>query len=476
MTDKKRSKKYVKPKEKPTPRRTREGKAFIPMRLKFMVVLATTAVGVVLLAFLLIPVALRLVGDIHMRPGNVDKRLDAYMDEFADYVAENNVKSDDTVNVVRWTQRHRTVYLTVFNDQENGFGAAGGELWQDGNQPDMTPFFNEIMPDDGVTIDNNGTLYIVRFSDGLHKVALVDYSLATVADATIVVGILVSAVVFFFIILIYYHAQTRAIVSLSHKVEAVSGGALDGDILNHRNDEIGLLSEDVDAMRNTILMRMEERERAWQANSDLLTSMTHDIRTPLTTLLGYMELLGTDNPNMTEEQKNYVRVCTQKAEQIKGLSDQLFLYFWALNRAETEGITKAEPFDAALLFEQLIGEYIPAMEVAGLSVHTDLSAIPVNALVRLDLDCLRRVTDNIFDNMTKYADRNHPVTINADITDGCLTVRFTNAVGRLGDRPSGTRIGVRSCTSMMKLMGGAFDSYTDEDTYTAALSLPLSEG
>lgn len=122
------------PKEKPTPRRTREGKAFIPMRLKFMVVLATTAVGVVLLAFLLIPVALRVVGDIHMRPGNVDKRLDAYMDEFADYVAENNVKSDDTVNVVRWTQRHRTVYLTVFNDQENGFGAAGGELWQDGNQ------------------------------------------------------------------------------------------------------------------------------------------------------------------------------------------------------------------------------------------------------------------------------------------------------------------------------------------------------
>lgn len=456
-------------------RRTRDGKRFVPMRFKFMVVLVSTAVLVVLLAVLLIPVALRIVQSIHMSPENVDKRLDACMDDFAEYVAENNVKSDDTVNVVRWTRRHRTIYLTVFNDQENAFGAAGGELWQDGAQPDMSPFFNEIMPDEGVSIDSNGTLYIVRFSDGLHKVALVDYSLATVADVTIIAGIILAVVVFFVVNLLYYHSQTHAIVKLSRQVEVVSGGALDAVILNQRNDEIGRLAEDVDIMRSTILMRMDERERAWQANSDLLTSMTHDIRTPLTTLLGYMELLGTDNANMTEEQRDYVRVCAQKAEQIKGLSDQLFLYFWALNRAETEGTTELEPFEAPLLFEQLIGEYIPAMEVAGLRVSTELSAISERAGVRVNLDCLRRVTDNIFDNMTKYADRAAPVTISAHMEQGNLTIRFSNTVARLENRPSGTRIGVRSCTSMMQLMGGGFDAYTDNDVYTAVLSLPICD-
>ena len=445
------------------------------MRMKFFAVLTITALGVMLLAVLLIPVALRVVGDIHMRPDNVDRRLDSYMEEFANYVAENNVKSDDTVSVVRWTRSHRMVYLTVFNDKENGFGAAGGELWQDGNQPDMTPFFNEIIPEDGVTIDDSGTFYAVRFYDGLHKVALVDYSLATVVDATIIAGVLLAVAVFVVIILLYYHSQTRAIVSLSRKVAAVSNGSLDGDILNHRNDEIGLLSEDVDAMRNTIVMRMEERERAWQANSDLLTSMTHDIRTPLTTLLGYMELLGTDNPNMTEEQRDYIRVCAQKAEQIKGLSDQLFLYFWALNRAETQGAVKTETFEAALLFEQLIGEYIPAMELAGLAVRTDFTAIPAEAPVKIELDCLRRVTDNIFDNMKKYADRSSPVQITAEVEGGRLTVHFTNAVANVGDRPSGTRIGVRSCTSMMELMGGSFDTGTDGDAYTASLSLPMGK-
>ena len=472
MDTKKEKKKRLRVHTKNAPRRTRDGKRFVPMRFKFMAVLVSTAVLVVLLAVLLIPVALRIVQKVHMSPDNVDKRLDACMDDFAEYVAENNVKSDDTVNVVRWTRRHRTIYLTVFNDQENAFGAAGGELWQDGAQPDMSPFFNEIMPDEGISIDSNGTLYIVRFSDGLHKVALVDYSLATVADVTIIVGIILAVVVFFVINLLYYHSQTHAIVKLSRQVEVVSGGALDAVILNQRNDEIGRLAEDVDIMRSTILMRMDERERAWQANSDLLTSMTHDIRTPLTTLLGYMELLGTDNANMTEEQRDYIRVCAQKTEQIKGLSDQLFLYFWALNRAETEGTAELEPFEATLLFEQLIGEYIPAMEVAGLRVSAELSAISERAGVRVNLDCLRRVTDNVFDNMTKYADRSTPVTISAHMEQGTLAIRFSNAVGRLGDRPSGTRIGVRSCTSMMRLMGGGFDSYTDDDVYTAVLTLP----
>jgi K+-sensing histidine kinase KdpD len=226
-------------------------------------------------------------------------------------------------------------------------------------------------------------------------------------------------------------------------------------------------------MRNTILQKVEERERAWQANSDLLTSMTHDIRTPLTTLLGYMEILENDNSNLTEDQRAYIRVCTQKAEQIKGLSDKLFLYFWAFNRAETGCDAESEPYEAALLFEQLIGDYIPAMEAAGLTISTDISAISPADVVRVRIDCLRRVTDNVFDNMTKYADRRDPVTILAVREEKSISLSFSNTASPSETYFSGTRIGVKTCINMMEMMKGQFHTHTDGDTFTATLILPL---
>jgi K+-sensing histidine kinase KdpD len=226
-------------------------------------------------------------------------------------------------------------------------------------------------------------------------------------------------------------------------------------------------------MRNIILQKMADQDRAWQANSDLLTSMTHDIRTPLTTLLGYMEILGGENANLTDEQKTYVRVCTQKAEQIKELSDKLFLYFWAFNRAETENASDFETYEAGLLFEQLIGDCIPAMEAVGLRVTADLSAISPSDTLRVRIDCLHRVTDNVFDNMTKYADRAHPVTITAERRGDRLIISFRNTVNTSRETPTGTRIGVKTCVNMMEMMKGSFETHTDGDTFTASLSLPL---
>jgi hypothetical protein len=167
-------------------------------------------------------------------------------------------------------------------------------------------------------------------------------------------------------------------------------------------------------------------------------------------------------------------LCTRKAEQIKELSDKLFLYFWAFNRSETECASEFEALEAELLFEQLIGDCIPAMEAVGLRISTDLSAIEPYDTVRVRIDCLRRVADNIFDNMTKYADRSSPVTITATRQENCLTISFTNAVRPREESSAGTRIGVKTCVNMMEMMKGRFDTETDGRTFTASLSLPLA--
>ncbi len=458
-----------------------DGSRFFSMSVKFFGVLVVTGVGVVLGALILIPLTLQIFRNIYMRPDNVDARLEMYARQFATYVAREQVRSDDTAAVVAWTRRHGSVYLTIFSETDEGFGAAGGELWEGDDRPDMEPFFDEIIPDavgEGeytVDLPTEGTLYNIRFANGISSVALVDYSISTATDLIVMGGVVVALAVYFLLILFFYRRQTRAIISLSHEVEAVSGGALDGVIAVNRNDEIGLLAHDVDTMRNTIIQKMDEQNRAWQANRDLLTSMTHDLRTPLTTLMGYMELLGADsseeNQNLTEEQRTYIRVCSEKAEQIKSLSDKLFLYFWAYNRPECE--MPLETVDAHLLFDQLIGDYIPAMEVAGLHIVGSPDAIPAGTIVRVQPDALHRVTDNLFDNLVKYADPSAPVYIITAVTHDSLTLRMTNTVAPCNDKSTGTRIGHRICRNMMEQMHGQFSVTTDENIFTAELTFPL---
>jgi signal transduction histidine kinase len=186
-----------------------------------------------------------------------------------------------------------------------------------------------------------------------------------------------------------------------------------------------------------------------------------------------MELLSADSDSLTPEQKEYIRVCTAKAEQIKGLSDKLFLYFWAFNRVEPE--TELESVEAGLLFEQLLADYIPAMEAEGLHIVTDLTALTPTDTLRIRAESIRRVTDNIFDNLVKYADRDYPVTVTATRGDNVLTVSFSNTVARKSDKTSSTRIGVKTCVNMMKMMNGSFVTKTEEGIFTASLSLPLSE-
>ena len=452
------------------------GKRFVSMRMKFMGVILITAVLVLLLALVAIPLSLRIFQRQHNKLERVEARLDNYISDFAAYVAEKKVSSDDTEAVAAWTRRHRSVYLTVFNGSDNQFGAAGGELWPGEELPNMAPFFDELIPSEGSVSSSPGTdgnMYIVLFANGTHSVALVDYSLSTGSDAVIIVGVIISILLFFSILLLYYHNQTRAIVALSREVKTVSGSDLNATIASERGDEIGMLACDVDAMRATILRKMAEEQQAWQANSDLLTSMTHDIRTPLTTLLGYMELLSADSDSLTPEQKEYIRVCTAKAEQIKGLSDKLFLYFWAFNRVEPEA--ELESVEAGLLFEQLLADYIPAMEAEGLHIVTDLTALTPTDTLRIRADSIRRVTDNVIDNLVKYADRAHPVTVTATRTQAELTVSISNAVGRKSDKTSSTRIGVKTCVNMMKMMNGSFVTKTEDGIFTASLSLPLSD-
>ena len=180
------------------------GKRFVSMRMKFVAVMLITSVAVLVTALAAIPLALRIFHTQHTQPDRVEERLDGYVRDFASYVAEEKITSDNTEAVIDWTRRHRSVYLTIFNDADDYFGAAGGELWEGEEQPDMDPFFDKLLSEEGSVSSSMGTesnMYIVLFANGIHSIAVVDYSLSTGTDTIIVVGVMSSILIFFLVIM-----------------------------------------------------------------------------------------------------------------------------------------------------------------------------------------------------------------------------------------------------------------------------------
>ena len=109
------------------------------LRLKFALVLLISAVTTILVALLVIPLILNFVLAHYTAPKQVERRLDDYIQNFADYVAEDEVRSDDAAAVVQWTKLHRYVHLVVFEDDEAQFGVAGGEILEGDEAPVMDP-------------------------------------------------------------------------------------------------------------------------------------------------------------------------------------------------------------------------------------------------------------------------------------------------------------------------------------------------
>lgn len=443
------------------------------LRLKFAIVLASSAVTAILLSLLLIPLVTNLVVNHYTSSSQVDKRLDNYIQNFADYVTDGDVRSDDAAAVVKWTKYHRYVHLVVFEGDEAQFGAAGGEMLEGDKPPVIAPIFTDnVMDNDDSVI---GKTYTVRFFDRVCSVSVVDYSVSMVYDSVLVGGIIIALALFLLVMLLYYHRQIKDIVALSEEVERISGGNLSARIQDNRNDEIGNLARDVDAMRTTVITKMEEERQAWEMNSRLITSMSHDIRTPLTTLLGYTELLSSDTENLTSEQQAYVKVCAEKAEQIKGLSDKLFLYFWACHREEED--VPLQEYPAVLLLEQMLGEWLLPMESEGITVELSLQEISADQKITVNVDCLRRVMDNLFDNIRKYADKDASVRVLAQVNgeggSPMVILTITNRVGRPKEGSSGTHVGHKTCAAMMHLMGGDFRAQRVGGDFSARLSLPM---
>ncbi len=399
--------------------------------------------------------------ELYMSSEARSARLAEIYSEFYEFVTDNQIKGTDTEAVAHWTREHPYVTILIYENEEAN---------RTGNRT-PTPYAGMGSGERLQYNSQYGRLYPMRFADGSYRIAIGDSSNVREDNINRVIAVVLGSLAFFTIMFWYIRRLTNRIIRLSKEADDIGSGDLEAPITVQGEDELAMLAGEMDSMRKSVIERMGNERRAWEANSELITAISHDIRTPMTALIGYLGLLNEGSFENTEKEKQFISSAYDKAMELKDLTDELFKYFLVFGRAELQ--MDREEYDGRLLLEQLLGETEFDLTDAGFTVQR--IEFEGECTVRTDPLYIKRVVDNLISNAKKYADRGQTLLIVSELKDGKLSVSMSNAVAKDGPRVESTKIGLRTCEKIMDAMGGSFTTHLENERFTAEFVLPAEE-
>ncbi len=239
-------------------------------------------------------------------------------------------------------------------------------------------------------------------------------------------------------------------------------------------------AEDLNAIRSGISRAVEERLRSERMKTELITNVSHDIKTPLTSIVSYVDLLSKEEIG-SEQAKEYIEVLQRQSARLKKLTDDLV----EASKASSGALGVAiEDCDLGVMLEQTAGEYGEKLAEKGLELVLRKPEGEVKA--RADARHTQRIFDNLMSNILKYAlpgtrvylelkeDENGPAVIfrntsRSEIVQSPeeLTERFVR--GDASRSSEGSGLGLSIARSLAELQGGSLAVTVDGDLFKVTL-------
>ena len=286
-----------------------------------------------------------------------------------------------------------------------------------------------------------------------------------------------------------FHTQkTREIMKIQQALELISTGALDTKLdVSEFHGQEKEVAEAVNHIRDGLMESVNESLKNEKLKADLITNVSHDIKTPLTSIVNYVDLLKRENLG-NENARNYIRILDEKSQRLKQLTEDL---------VETSKITSGnvkldmQKIDMVELLYQTGGEFNERFEARNLTIVTK---IPNKSMyIYADGRQLYRSLENLYTNAAKYALENTRVYVelsNNDnkvvftiknvskneldiVSDGKvdLTERFVR--GEKSRTTEGSGLGLSIAKNLTTLMGGKFEINVDGDLFIATIEYEM---
>lgn len=233
----------------------------------------------------------------------------------------------------------------------------------------------------------------------------------------VVFGILLFSITF----LLLQEPSIRYIGHISEAIQNISEGDLNTSIDVIGDDECSGMAANLNKMAEDIRQLMEKEREAERTKNELITNVAHDLRTPLTSIIGYLELLAGNTGIPQEMQHKYIEIAYGKSKRLEKLIQDLF-GFTKLNYGKMS--MHVAQLDIVKLLGQLLEEAYPNFAEKNLSY--DLQSNVPAKVITADGNLLARLFDNLIGNAIKYGADGKRVLVNLYATDQVLTVSVTN--------------------------------------------------
>ena len=261
------------------------------------------------------------------------------------------------------------------------------------------------------------------------------------------------------------------------------GRICDGDLAYRipepKSEDMRQLAEKINDIGKGLDQAVSEQVKAEQLKTELITNVSHDLKTPITSIISYAQLL-LQVDQLPEEARDYAAVIAKKGDRLKNLTQDLFDISKAQSGNET---VMWERLDVALLIHQALGEQDNEIQRSELTFCVDA---PKELFIRGDGRKLSRVMSNLIQNILKYTMKNTRVFITAEAKDGMVELVFKNVSaypldfrgdeitqrfvrGDQSRTEEGNGLGLAIAKSYTELCGGSLEIVLDGDLFKAIL-------
>lgn len=239
--------------------------------------------------------------------------------------------------------------------------------------------------------------------------------------AVIILYVLLGIVIFSVTFMILEEPGIRYLGRISDAVQSISQGNLNTEVDVTGDDEFSAMAENLNKMSSDIRRLMDKEREAERTKNELITNVAHDLRTPLTSIIGYLELLAGNTQVPQEMQHKYIEIAYSKSRRLEKLIEDLF-GFTKLNYGKIA--MHIGQIDIVKLLEQLLEEAYPNFEEKNLSY--DLQSNVPAKIISADGNLLARLFDNLIGNAIKYGADGKRVLVKIHGEEETVTVSVTN--------------------------------------------------
>ena len=233
--------------------------------------------------------------------------------------------------------------------------------------------------------------------------------------------VLIGILIFSFSFALMQHRQVQYMQKLSTAMHKISNGDLTTTVDVEGDNELSQMAMELNQMAEQVRTLMEREREAERTKNDLITNVAHDLRTPLTSIIGYLELLSSNRPLDETMRKKYLSIAYQKSCHLQVLIEDLF-GFTSLGYGKITA--KMAELDIVNLLEQLLDEFYPIFEQNHLQYNYNTNV--ASKIIIGDGTLLARLFDNLLNNAVKYGNDGKMINVILTAQEQVVTIQVIN--------------------------------------------------